>query len=179
MIIRITDIILSFFGLIILFPLFCLLIILGFCDTGSPIFYQKRMGRNQKTFTLIKFRSMKILTPSIQTDLVDNSSITSYGNLLRKSKVDELPQLWNVLIGKMSIVGPRPNLLNQKEVIFERLKLNLYDYRPGITGLAQIKGINMSEPSVLAKVDAVMMRQLNIGNYFKYIILTLTGKSWF
>jgi lipopolysaccharide/colanic/teichoic acid biosynthesis glycosyltransferase len=167
---RIFDVGFSFLGLIILSPIILLLFIIGFFDTGSPLFCQERVGVNQKPFFLLKFRSMHVNTQTVATHLVQVSAITQWGSFLRKSKLDELPQLFNVFVGDMSIVGPRPNLFNQTELIEERAKRGVYLLRPGITGLAQIKKIDMSTPKILAEADAMMISQLNIYFYFKYII---------
>ena len=116
---------------------------------------------------------MKIGTKSQSTHLVNKSNITKIGCFLRKFKIDELPQLINVLLGDMSIVGPRPCLINQKKLIFERKKRGVFQVRPGITGLAQIKGINMAKPILLSKTDREMIQnKINIINYFRYILLT-------
>ena len=104
-------------------------------------------------------------------------AVTHLGSFLRKTKLDEFPQLWNVLKGDMSLVGPRPNLFNQEELINLRNELGVYDVRPGITGLAQIKDIDMSTPELLAKTDAEMISTMSVANYFKYIFLTVTGKG--
>ena len=112
--IRIFDIIISLIGLIILFPVFFLIFFLLLFDQKSPLFFQKRVGFNLKNFTLIKFRTMKISTLSKGTHLVDQKNITVCGHFLRKFKLDEFPQLLNVIMGDMSLVGPRPCLLNQK-----------------------------------------------------------------
>ena len=122
---RIIDFISSLFGLILLSPLLLTVFIFGFFDTGSPLFIQERVGKDKKPFKLIKFRTMAIGTRSIASHLASKSSITRFGLLLRKTKIDELPQLWNVLVGDMSLVGPRPNLFNQNELIIEREKENL------------------------------------------------------
>jgi len=176
--IRIFDVLFSFFGLFILSPIFLLLLIIGLFDTGSPLFRQERVGKNQKPFQLLKFRSMHINAPSVATHLVSVHSITTFGRFLRKSKLDELPQLWNVFVGDMSLVGPRPNLFNQIELIEERGKRGVYSIRPGITGLAQINKIDMSTPQLLAETDAKMIKHLNVWNYFKYIFLTVFGKGF-
>ncbi len=176
--IRIFDIFFSFFGLFILSPIMGLLFIIGFFDTGSPIFRQERVGINQKPFYLLKFRSMHIHSPSVATHLASATAITPYGSFLRRSKLDELPQLWNVLVGDMSLVGPRPNLCNQTELIAEREKKGVYGVRPGITGLAQIHKIDMSTPQLLAEIDAKMIFKLNLWYYFKYIFLTVFGKGF-
>lgn len=175
---RIFDIFFSFFGLLILTPIILLLLIIGFFDNGSPLFKQKRVGVNQKPFNLLKFRSMHLNTQAVATHLVQVSAITKWGSLLRKSKLDELPQLYNVLLGDMSFVGPRPNLFNQLELIEERSKRGVYAIRPGITGLAQINKIDMSTPELLAETDAMMISQLNIYFYFKYIFLTVFGRGF-
>ena len=114
---RIFDVGFSFLGLIILSPIILLLFIIGFFDTGSPLFRQERVGVNKRPFFLLKFRSMHVNTQAVATHLVQVSAITKWGLFLRKSKLDELPQLFNVLVGDMSLVGPRPNLYNQIELI--------------------------------------------------------------
>ena len=121
---------------------------------------------------------MHVNTQTVATHLVQVSAITQWGSFLRKSKLDELPQLFNVFVGDMSIVGPRPNLFNQTELIEERAKRGVYLLRPGITGLAQIKKIDMSTPKILAEADAMMISQFNIFQYFKYILLTVFGKGF-
>ena len=175
---RIFDILFSFFGLVLLSPILIVLVIIGYFDTGSPIFRQERVGKSMKPFRLMKFRSMHVNAPSVATHLVSASSITSFGSFLRKSKLDELPQLWNVLLGDMSLVGPRPNLFNQEELINERDSRGVYSVRPGITGLAQINKIDMSTPQLLAETDGKMIQELNTLGYFKYIFLTVFGKGF-
>lgn len=175
---RIFDILFSFIGLSLLCPVFIVLMIVGYFHTGSPIFRQDRVGKDKQPFRLMKFRSMHVSTPSVATHLASASSITLFGSFLRKSKLDELPQLWNVFIGDMSLVGPRPNLLNQIELIKERDSLGVYSLRPGITGLAQVKKIDMSTPKLLAETDAKMIQELNTLVYFKYIFLTIFGKGF-
>ena len=172
---RVCDFFLSLFGLIFTFPILIILILISAIETGSPLFIQVRVGKNKKPFKLIKLRSMKLNTASVATHLVDSSAVTTFGNFLRRSKLDELPQLWNVLKGEMSLVGPRPCLLNQTELMTEREKLGVYLVKPGITGLAQIMGIDMSTPLLLAQTDAKMLQNLTIKNYFKYILRTVTG----
>lgn len=176
--IRISDIVFSFLGLLLLSPVFFLLFIIGYFDTGSPLFLQERVGLNQIPFFLLKFRSMHVNTKMVATHLVEKSAITKWGNFLRHSKLDELPQLINVLKGDMSFVGPRPNLFNQTELIEERVKRGVYAFRPGITGLAQIHKIDMSTPQLLAETDAKMISNLNGLYYFKFIFLTIFGKGF-
>lgn len=175
---RLYDIIFSFWGIIILSPILLLILSIAFFDTGSPIFCQYRLGQSQKKFILFKFRTMHINVPSVATHLISSSSVTTFGSFLRKSKLDELPQLLNVLIGDMSLVGPRPNLVIQDELISERARLGIYNVRPGITGLAQMKKIDMSSPKHLAETDAIMIKTFNTRIYFEYIFLTIFGNGY-
>ncbi len=177
MIVRLLDIVFSFVGLVVGFPILVVLTIIGLFDTGSPIFRQVRVGRHKKPFTLVKFRTMKVDTVSVASHLASASAITPFGGFLRKTKLDELPQLWNVLCGDMSLVGPRPCLFNQQELISERDKRGVFSVRPGITGLAQVNEIDMSTPVLLAETDSAMLSNFSIVNYFKYISLTLFGKG--
>jgi O-antigen biosynthesis protein WbqP len=174
---RILDILLASIGLIITLPVFVLLYLGGLTDTGSPLFRQERVGRYQQPFTLFKFRTMKVSTLSVATHLITPTQITRYGQFLRKTKLDELPQLWNVLKGEMSLVGPRPGLFNQTELTEARQKYGIFNVRPGITGLAQINAIDMSTPEELALTDAKMIADLNVYRYFFYLIMTLFGKG--
>ncbi|MDP5460140.1 sugar transferase [Alishewanella sp. SMS8] len=177
MLIRLLDIIFSFCGLVFGFPVLVFLTIIGLFDTGSPIFRQVRVGRNQKPFTLVKFRTMKKDTASVASHLASSSAITPFGGFLRKTKLDELPQLWNVLKGEMSLVGPRPGLFNQEELTAAREKMGVFKARPGITGLAQVNEIDMSTPELLAETDAKMLENLTLADYFKYIFMTVAGKG--
>ena len=173
---RLLDIVLSLIGLAVLFPLFLLVAGLStILQPGSSLYLQQRVGREEKLFTLIKFRTMKPETRSMGTHEVNPGQVTAWGALLRRLKFDELPQLWNVLKGEMSLVGPRPCLPNQTALIAARKKLSVFSFRPGITGLAQIRGIDMSTPDLLAKTDAEMIQTMCLGNYFKYIMLTVCG----
>ncbi|MCG6298486.1 sugar transferase [Vibrio vulnificus] len=175
--IRLLDFLAAFFGLLFLWPILVVVTVIGLFDTGSPIFVQERVGRNRKPFKLVKFRTMSVDTQSVASHLASTSSITKLGAFLRKTKIDELPQLINVLKGEMSLVGPRPNLFNQEELIRERDALGVYNVLPGITGLAQVQNIDMSTPQLLAKTDREMIDTLTIKNYFKYIIMTVTGSG--
>ena len=175
--IRLLDFTFALLGLVFGFPVLLIIYLIGLSDTGSPLFLQERVGRNKKPFTLVKFRTMHVNTASVASHLASASSITKLGGFLRKTKLDELPQLWNVLKGEMSLVGPRPNLFNQEELIAERDALGVYSVRPGITGLAQVNEIDMSQPKLLAETDAKMIRDLSVADYFKYIIQTVTGKG--
>ncbi|WP_033008792.1 sugar transferase [Vibrio harveyi] len=175
--IRLIDFLVAFFGLLFLWPVLLIVTIIGLFDTGSPIFVQERVGRNKKPFKLIKFRTMSVETKSVASHLASNASITKLGGFLRKTKIDELPQLINVLKGEMSLVGPRPNLFNQQELIIERDALGIYEVLPGITGLAQVQNIDMSTPVLLAKIDKKMIDTLTLKDYFKYIMMTATGSG--
>ncbi|WP_417879645.1 sugar transferase [Vibrio sp.] len=174
---RLFDFIFAFFGLLFLWPVLVIIMIIGYFDTGSPLFFQVRVGRHQQPFTLIKFRTMPVNTQSVATHLVGVGSVTKLGAFLRKTKLDELPQLINVVKGEMSLVGPRPNLFNQEELIAERNKRNVYSVRPGITGLAQVNEIDMSEPEKLAEWDQQMIQNMTVNNYFSYIMQTILGKG--
>jgi lipopolysaccharide/colanic/teichoic acid biosynthesis glycosyltransferase len=175
--IRALDVLLSSLGLIFLSPALFLLLLIGWFDNRSPLFLQTRVGRFQQGFVLIKFRTMRPDTASVATHLADASKVTRLGRFMRRTKLDELPQLWNVLKGDMSLVGPRPCLINQDELISERAKRGVFKARPGITGLAQIRGIDMSMPQLLAKIDAEMVDSLTAFNYFRLIALTVLGRG--
>lgn len=175
--IRIIDFLAAFFGLLFLWPVLLIVVVLGMFDTGSPIFVQTRVGKNKKPFKLIKFRTMSVDTKSVASHLASNASITKLGAFLRKTKIDELPQLINVVKGEMSLVGPRPNLCNQEELIKERDEKGVYGVLPGITGLAQVQNIDMSTPKLLAETDRKMIDSLTLKSYFKYIMMTVTGSG--
>jgi lipopolysaccharide/colanic/teichoic acid biosynthesis glycosyltransferase len=173
--IRLLDIVFSFLGLLCGFPILLAIYVIGLFDTGSPVFRQERVGRNKKPFTLVKFRTMSVDTVSVASHLASTTSITKMGGFLRKTKLDELPQLWNVLKGEMSLVGPRPGLFNQEELTAAREAEGVFDVRPGITGLAQVNDIDMSTPELLAKTDAGMIKEMSLRNYFKFIFQTVLG----
>ena len=175
--IRLFDLVFSALGLLLGFPLLLVLVVIGFFDTGSPIFRQERVGRNKKPFTLVKFRTMKKDTASVASHLASADAITPFGRFLRRTKLDELPQLWNVLKGEMSLVGPRPCLFNQDELIAQRESRGVLSARPGITGLAQVNDIDMSTPILLAETDEKMLKNLTVAAYFKYILMTVSGKG--
>ena len=171
--IRILDFLFSLIGLIFLSPLIILIFFIGLFDNGSPLFIQSRVGYNLKSFSLIKFRTMPMGVKSVGTHLIKDIKLSSFGNFLRTTKIDEIPQLLNVLFGDMSLVGPRPCLFNQRKLINERKKRGVYKVRPGITGLAQISGINMKTPTLLAKTDQKMIKNMSLYNYFYYIFKTI------
>ena len=176
-IIRIYDILIAATILIIFSPVLIFVFIICFIESKKPIFIQKRVGKNQIPFNLIKFRTMKVSTPSLASHLVHKESITRFGRVIRTLKIDELPQLLNVIKGDMSLVGPRPCLFNQLELISLRQDSNVFKVKPGITGLAQVKGIDMSNPKKLTLTDSYMISKYNQKNYFKYLFLTLFGRG--
>ncbi len=176
-VIRLLDVVFSLAGLVIGFPVLVVLYVMGLFDTGAPLFRQERVGRGKEPFILVKFRTMRMDTVSVASHLANTASITRFGRFLRRTKLDELPQLWNVLKGEMSLVGPRPCLFNQEELIEERMSRGVLEARPGITGLAQINDIDMSTPRLLAETDAKMLEGLNLKNYLRYIVHTVLGKG--
>ena len=177
MLFRLLDIFFSLVGLVISTPILMTLYVVGKFDTGFPLFFQQRVGLNQKPFILVKFRTMRVGTASIASHFADASAVTRWGVFLRKTKLDELPQLFNVLKGEMSLVGPRPCLFNQTELISERELRYVFRARPGITGIAQLNNIDMSTPKLLAETDARMLDELDLPLYFQLIFLTVVGKG--
>lgn len=175
--IRFFDVLFALLGLTVGLPLMLFLVLIGLFDTGSPIFRQERVGRYKRPFRLVKFRTMRKDTASVASHLATASAITPFGRILRRTKLDELPQLWNVLKGEMSLVGPRPCLFNQEDLIEERELRGVLSARPGITGLAQVNDIDMSTPRLLAETDQRMLDNLSVGAYFKYILMTVSGKG--
>ncbi|MFP1734760.1 sugar transferase [Lonsdalea quercina] len=174
---RFLDITLALIGLFCLWPVMGVIYLIGLFDTGSPVFIQQRVGRHQRPFKLIKFRTMAVATESVATHLANRHAVTPLGAFLRKTKLDELPQLINVVRGEMSLVGPRPCLFNQRELIEERQSRGVFDVLPGITGLAQINAIDMSTPQKLAEWDQRMIQTLTVKRYFRYLLFTVVGKG--
>jgi O-antigen biosynthesis protein WbqP len=172
---RFLDVIFSATGLVLGLPFMLVVAVAGLFDTGSPLFLQTRVGRNQRPFTLVKFRTMRKDTASVATHFASASAVTPLGRFLRRSKLDELPQLWNVLRGEMSMVGPRPGLFNQEELTREREARGVFGVRPGITGLSQIRGVDMSTPRLLAETDQQMINTFSLKMYFMCIFATLSG----
>ena len=164
---RVIDIILSGLGLICLSWLFLILIIaIKIDDPGPAFFTQKRVGRGKTYFPLHKFRSMKMCTPhDTPTHLLENPEqyITRMGRFLRKSSLDELPQIWDIFVGNMSIIGPRPALWNQYDLIEERDRYGANDIRPGLTGWAQINGRDELEIDVKARYDGEYVENISFG----------------
>jgi len=160
---RAIDLVLSFIGIIVLIiPMLIVILIIKISDPGPAFFKQKRVGKGKKLFWLLKFRSMKMNTPDIPTHLLENPDqyITSVGKFLRKTSLDELPQLFNIFVGHMSIIGPRPALWNQDDLIAERDKYGANDVKPGLTGWAQINGRDELEIPVKAKLDGEYVERM-------------------
>lgn len=179
---RFLDMILSLLGIIILSPVFLVVaLVIKFDDAGPVFFKQKRIGKQKSYFWLYKFRSMKTDTPDLPTHLLSHPEqyISRVGRFIRKTSIDELPQLWNILKGEMSIIGPRPALWSQTDLIEERDKYGANDVRPGLTGLAQVSGRDELEIPVKAKLDGEYVSRLNAGIFqgisidFKCFIRTI------
>ncbi len=163
---RILDVVLSGMGLLVLaIPLLVVAIVIKIEDPGPVIFKQKRVGLDKELFELYKFRSMKVATPDIPTHLLTNPEqyITKVGKFIRKTSIDELPQLLNIFKGDMSVIGPRPALWNQDDLIAERDKYGANDVLPGLTGWAQINGRDELEIPVKAKLDGEYVEKLSFG----------------
>lgn len=175
--INLVDKIISGVALVVMFPVILGVTVVVFVIHGSPIFKQQRIGRDGKKFYLYKFRTMPVDTPSCPTHQLAKVQMDKVSLTLRRFKLDELPQLVNVLRGEMSLVGPRPCLPSQIDLIEARTNKRLLRYQPGITGLAQIQGVDMSEPELLAEIDAKMMTELTLASYFRYLVLTLLGRG--
>ncbi|MBE6600260.1 MAG: sugar transferase [Ruminococcaceae bacterium] len=162
---RLIDIILSALGLIVLaLPMLIVAIVIRCEDPGPVIFKQKRVGKNKKLFSLYKFRSMKMDTPhDMPTHMLENPDqyILKVGRFIRKTSIDELPQLVNIFKGDMSVIGPRPALWNQDDLISERDKYGANDIRPGLTGWAQINGRDELEIPVKAKLDGEYVEKMS------------------
>jgi len=171
---RLIDIILSFIALIILIPFFIIFAIVIKLESKGPVFFkQKRIGKNKEFFMIYKFRTMKTDTPKdMPTHMLNNaeSYITKFGGFMRRTSIDELPQIINILKGDMSIIGPRPALWNQDDLIEERDKYNANDVRPGLTGLAQISGRDELEIPIKAQID---------GEYISKMSLLIDAKIFF
>ncbi len=161
---RLLDVVLSFISAILLLPVFFIIAIAIVIDDPGPVFFkQKRVGKNKKLFWLHKFRSMKVKTPDIPTHLLENPAqyITRVGKFLRKTSLDELPQIYDILFNKMSIIGPRPALWNQDDLIAERDKYGANNIKPGLTGWAQINGRDELEIPVKAALDGVYVQKMS------------------
>lgn len=170
---RFMDIVLSALGLVLLSWLYLILAMAIVIDDPGPIFFkQKRVGIHKTFFQLHKFRSMKTATPhDVPTHMLGNPDqyITRIGHFLRKTSLDELPQIWDIFTGKMSIIGPRPALWNQDDLVEEREKYGANDVKPGLTGWAQINGRDELEIPVKAKLDGDYTKKLKTGGMKAYL----------
>jgi O-antigen biosynthesis protein WbqP len=176
---RIIDIVLSLIGLIVLSPVFLILIIAIKADSRGPVlFKQKRVGKRKTYFNILKFRTMRIDTPEdTPTHLLVNPEqyITKMGKFFRKTSLDELPQIWNIFIGQMSVIGPRPALWNQYDLIAERDKYGANDIRPGLTGWAQINGRDELLIEVKARLDGEYVKRVSFGMDVKCFFGTIVS----
>lgn len=174
---RIFDFVVALLGLSVIAVIGPVLaVLIKFDSPGPAIFAQTRVGRNGKPFKCYKFRTMYVDTGDVPTHEVPQAAITRIGRLLRASKVDEVPQLYNVVAGEMSLVGPRPCLPSQSALIAARRAAGVIDWRPGITGLAQVRGIDMSDPHRLAQVDAEYVKNQTMGLDLRILCATVIGR---
>ena len=172
---RIFDVVLASFSLLVLFlPLVALALLIKLTSRGPVLYWSDRVGRNNALFKMPKFRSMRLGTPAIATHLLDNPELflTPIGNFLRKSSLDELPQLWSIIHGDMSFVGPRPALFNQNDLIELRTRLGVHVLAPGLTGWAQINGRDELPIPKKVALDAEYLRRQSLA--FDGIILWRT-----
>ena len=176
---RVMDILLSLAALLVLWPVFAVISLAVVLDDPGPVFFaQKRVGRYKRYFQMYKFRSMKMATPhDVPTHLLENPEqyITRVGKMLRKTSLDELPQIWNILRGDMSIIGPRPALWNQEDLVAERDKYGANDVRPGLSGWAQINGRDELPIDVKAKLDGEYVKKLSLGFDLKCLLGTVVS----
>ena len=170
MLILITRNIICLAVLMLMFPIMVFASLLIFVEDGLPIFFrQERLGKNKKIFTIYKIRTMKNDAPQLGTHAVSKNFLLKIGKFIRKIKLDEFPQLINVIIGDINLVGPRPGLVTQEILSSERDKKNIFNIKPGITGLAQILGYDMSNPKKLSEIDMIYMKKKS--KYVNFMIL--------
>ena len=170
--------ILTLIGLIILMPIIAISAFLILLEDGRPVFFiQKRIGKDLKIFNIYKLRTMYKTTPSLGTHEVDKSNYLKIGSFLRLTKVDELPQLINFIKGELLLIGPRPGLDTQLKLKEERLKRKVFSVIPGISGLGQVLGYDMSDPVKLSKIDALYISNKNIELDLKILIATFFKPS--
>ena len=174
---RFLDIVLSAAGLLVLSPVLIVIAVAIKLDSKGPVlFKQKRVAKGKEHFQILKFRTMYADVPKdVPTHLLadPDSKITKIGRFLRKSSLDELPQIWNILVGEMSIIGPRPALWNQFDLIAERDKYGANDVRPGLTGLAQVMGRDELPIEVKAKYDGDYAQNVTFANDVKIFFKTI------
>lgn len=175
---RTFDLIFSVAGICVAAPIIlgCMLAV-RLTSPGPAIFRQTRVGRDEKPFVCLKLRTMYRDTRDAPSHETSGAAVTSIGKHLRRFKLDELPQLWNIIVGEMSFVGPRPCLPSQTELIAARRGYGLQRLRPGITGVAQVAGVDMSDPGKLAALDATYLNNMSIANDIRLILATLSGSG--
>lgn len=170
---RVIDIVSSFICIILFLPLFLLVgLIIYLQDRGNPFFKQKRVGQHEEAFTLFKFRSMPLNTANVPSSEVSKITITPFGKFIRRTNLDELPQLFNILFGDMSIVGPRPGISSQYELTELRRKKNVYTCKPGLTGLAQVNSYDNMPESEKAHWDGLYANNITFTQDFKIVLKT-------
>lgn len=170
--------VLVFIIFIVIMPLILFSMLIVFFEDGSPVFFtQKRLGKNQRIFTLFKIRTMKKDTPNLGTHEISQKNYLKFGVIIRKLKIDELPQIINYLSGDLELVGPRPGLPNQKALRDAREKKKIFKIKPGITGLGQILGFDMSNPKLLSEIDYLYIKRKSI--LFDINILVATFVKYF
>ncbi len=175
---RIVDIAVAILGIIIVWPVvIATMVAIRLESRGPSLLAQARIGRAGRLFICYKLRTMRQGTQQLPTHQVASAALTSLGGFLRRTKLDELPQLFNVLRGEMSLVGPRPCLPSQTELIEERLRSGALNVQPGITGLAQVQGVDMSDPVRLAEIDGLYARTRTFSGDMRLLFLTLTGSG--
>ena len=176
---RFFDLVCSLLGIILLSPLLLILALLVKCTSPGPVlFRQKRVGKNKTYFEILKVRSMRIDAPhDVPTHLLQNaqSAITPIGHFLRKTSLDELPQLFNILLGQMSVIGPRPALWNQYDLIAERDRYGANRLTPGLTGWAQVNGRDELPIPVKAKLDGYYAEHLSFSLDLKIFFKTIAN----
>lgn len=173
---RAFDIVAAVVGLVLAAPIIVAAAMAVRLDSPGPaLFRQTRVGRHRKPFTCYKLRTMHVGTAERATHLVSQAAITRFGRFARRTKIDEIPQLFNVLMGDMSLVGPRPCLPSQTELVEARSRLGVFEVRPGVTGLAQIQGVDMSTPQRLADLDSAYLRSRTFSGDLRIILATILG----
>ena len=173
---RLIDFAIAIVAMPVIVPLcLFLLILISLDSSGNPLFIQRRVGRGQRTFQMLKLRTMAKNTGDLPSHVAGDRTVTRLGRFLRRWKLDELPQLFNVAHGTMSLVGPRPCLPSQWELIEQREIRGLFAYAPGITGPAQLAGIDMSNPGRLAEAEAAYFAKATLAQDFLILLRTATG----
>jgi O-antigen biosynthesis protein WbqP len=173
---RVFDVVIAMVALPLAFPfILACAVVVRLSSPGPAILRQQRVGRHERSFTCLKLRTMYTNTPHVPTHETGNAAVTPIGQILRRLKLDELPQLFNIIKGDMSFVGPRPCLPTQTALIQARRRYGLQAIRPGITGVAQVRGVDMSDPERLAALDATYLENMSLGADLRLIVATALG----